>query len=52
MGFSFVPTPGFAVKVIPSLTFFFSKFIGNYTNRSYGGSFLEGPALLAIVMPF
>ena len=52
MGFSFVPNPGFGVKVIFFLTFFFSKFIGNCTNGSYGGSFLERPALLAIVMPF
>ena len=50
MGVSFVRALGFGVKVIPAHTSFFSKFIGSCTNRSYGGSFLEGPALLAIVI--
>ena len=50
MGFSFVRALGFGVKVIPARTSFFSKFIASCTNRSYRRSFLEGPALLAIVI--
>ena len=50
MGVSFVRALGFGVKVIPARTSFFSKFIGSCANRSYGRSFLEGPALLAAIV--